>query len=288
VSLWFVTSAHADWQVTPVSSLQKLTAVAPGVLEPFKSDFRFLRATRGEWENFQIVVQAGAQALPHIKVAVANPNSSDNQSIGAENIQLYWENYVYVPQPSGNRRLDKLWWPDALVPPALQKDPSLAPYRTRVLWISVRVPLHADFRIYKDTISLSANGITKNVPFVLSVERVTYSAKEPLSQPTLRANVAVYYDVLREWYAKNVRTLNDAEFATLRKNYYDFLLDYRINAYDLPVDWKSDEAQKYLRDSRVLSIRTPPLERADFNGALVAIKRANALNKAYYYWLDEA
>ena len=77
------------------------------------------------------------------------------------------------------------------------------------------------------------------------------------------------------------------EFAQLKKNYYDFLLDYRINAYDLPVDWNSDEAQKYLQDPRVLSVRTPPLDRPDFNEALAAFKKANALKKAYYYWIDE-
>ena len=288
VHLWLVCSwVHADWQVKPVSSLQKLTAVAPGVLETFQSEPVALRAVRGEWENFQIVVQAANESLPQIEVAAVDLYHHNGPTISAENIHLFWENYVYVPQPSGNRRLNKLWWPDALIPPQLQTDTSVAPQKSRVLWVNVRVPANAAIGGYKGQIQIHVGDQIKSLPFTLSIGREKLTDVDKLPAPTLRANVAVYYDVLRDWHAKNARALNDDEFAALKKNYYSFLLDYRINAYDLPVDWKGEEAQQYLRDSRVLSVRTPPLERADFKEALAAFKKANAFKKAYYYWIDE-
>ena len=280
VPLCFGFSARADWQIAPVSSLQKLTATAPGALEKYESAPTQLQAARGEWENFQIVVTAGDEPLADIRVAPAD-FASPSARISAQNVRLFWENYVFVAHPSGNRRLLRLWWPDALIPPELQKDTSLAPHRSRVLWINVRVPQDAAPGDYTSAITVSSGGESQTAPVKLRVENVALPA------PTCRANVAVYYDVLRDWYAKNARPLNDADFANLKKNYYDFLLDYRLNAYDLPVAWDADAAQNYLRDPRVLSVRTPPLANGDFDAALAAFSKADALKKAYYYAIDE-
>ena len=282
--MFLVFPCRADWQVETVSSLQKLTAISPGVLEPYKSEAVNLHAVRGEWESFQIVVRADEKRIENAEPILSDlkGNSKSGQQIFPDEfIHVFYENYVYVPHPSGNRRLEKLWWPDALIPAEDQDDTSIEPHRARVLWINVRVPENAVAGDYFGEIEIRADEEKKSVPIQLRIENKTLPA------PTLRANVAVYYEVLRDWYAKNGRELNDKEFADLKKYYYDFLLDYRINAYDLPVNWNSEAAQKYLRDSRVLSVRTPPLERPDFGDALAAFKKAGALKKAYYYWIDE-
>lgn len=280
LSLWLILPARADWQALPVSSLQKLTAAAPGVLEKYQSVPATLQAARGEWENFQIVVTADDEGIASVDPVLSDLTSRDGR-ITAENIHVFWENYVYVPHPSGNRHLQKLWWPDALIPAGLQTDTSLAPHHSHVLWINIRVPNNAAPGDYSGQIQIRTDSQTKSLPIQLRVEKITLPA------PTFRANVAVYYDILRDWYAKNARPLNDSEFTELKKNYYGFLLDYRLNVYDLPVAWDSDAAQQYLRDPRVLSVRTPPLDRPDFAAALDAFKQANALQKAYYYWIDE-
>ena len=108
-----------------------------------------------------------------------------------------------------------------------------------------------------------------------------------MPNPTLRGNVAVYYNVLRNWYAKNLTPLDDAQFARMKQRYYDFLLDYRINAYDLPVTWNDDRADQYLRDPRVVSVRLPGLTAPDFPTAVARLRRDGALSKAYYYAIDE-
>jgi hypothetical protein len=274
------TSAKADWRAQSVSSLHKITATAPGVLEKYPSTQIKLRAARGEWENFQIVVTAGNRALKNVSLSAATLKFG-KQTIAPQNIQIYRENYVHIPKPSGNRVLRKLWWPDALIPQSLQPKFSIDAKRSAVFWVSVKSPANAATGEYSSHISVAANGQTKRVPFSLRVENLQMPA------PTMRANVAVYYDVLRDWYQKNIGPQTDEKWAAQKKRFYDFLLDYRLNAYDLPVAWSSPEAQTYLHDNRVLGVRIPPLDSADFPVAINAITTANAQHKAYYYWIDE-
>jgi len=268
------------WRIEPVSSLHKMTATAPGVLERYQSTPIKLRATRGEWECFQVVVTANAEPLSQVQVALS-PFSANRQKQKTEfPSQLYWENFVIVDKPSGNRRLEKLWWPDALIPTALQPK-SIEANRAAVLWVALQVPHGTVPGRYTATVSVSAGGKRKSLPVVLHVKPVTMPA------PTLRGNVAVYYDTLRDWYAKNWRPLDDARFTQMKREYYDFLLEYRINAYDLPVGWGGEAADAYLRDPRVLSVRMPPLDNPEFAPALERLKRLGPLSKAYYYWIDE-
>ncbi|MDQ3813281.1 MAG: hypothetical protein M3347_04950, partial [Armatimonadota bacterium] len=280
VHLW-LNSAAADWKIAPVSSLQKLTARAEGVLEPFQPTPVQLRAARGEWECFQIVITAGDEPLREVRAEATGLATHLAEHIPAANVVLFWENYVFVDKPSGNRRLEKLWWPDALIPLALQPQKPVMEHRSVVLWAAVHVPPETAPGEYYGAVDVTANGQTKQLAVSLTVAPIT------LPPPSLRGNVAVYYDLLRDWYAKNWKPLDDAQFARLKKQYYGFLLDYRLNAYDLPVPWSSDEADVYLRDPRVLSVRLPPLDRPDFKTAIERLKRTGTLSKAYYYWIDE-
>lgn len=269
------------WHVQPVSSLLKLTARAAGELEPFKATPAQLRAARGEWECFQIVITAGDQPLQQVSLSPTGLATHLGRHISPDHIQLFWENYVYVDKPSGNERLEKLWWPDALIPIQLQPNQSIAPHQSRVLWAAMQVPADTVPGEYYGAVDVVADGVEKQLAVAVTVEPVT------MPNPTLRGTVAVYYSVVREWYAKNLKPLDDAQFDQLKKAYYDFLLDYRINAYDLPVAWGSSEAEGYIRDPRVLSIRIPPLGASDFDTAIDQLKRNTALNKGYYYHIDE-
>jgi hypothetical protein len=233
--------ATADWQIRTASSLQKLTATAPGVLEPYKPAPAHLQAARGEWESFQIVVTAGKKPLSDVTVSASGFKSSKGAAIAATKIQLFRENYVYIDRPSGNRRLEKLWWPDALIPLRLQPKVDVAARRSVVFWVAVQVPRDAAPGEYSGQVIVTTGAGRKMVPVKLTVAPVT------MPPPTMRATVAVYYDVLRDWYAKNAKSQSDEEWVSQKKRYYDFLLDYRINAYDLPVAWGSEAAAIYLK-----------------------------------------
>lgn len=273
--------ATAGWQMRTASSLQKLTATAPGVLEKFEPAPAHLQAARGEWESFQVVITAGNASLRDVTILTSGFKRNKGAAIPATQVQLFRENYVYIDKPSGNRRLEKLWWPDALIPLRLQPKVDVAAGRSVVFWVAVQVPRNAAPGEYSGQFVVTTGAGRKTVPARLTVTPVT------MPPPTMRATVAVYYDVLRDWYAKNAKPQSDQEWAAQKKRFYDFLLDYRINAYDLPVAWSSDEADTYLRDPRVLSVRVPPLGHGEFHVALQKLRKNNVLHKAYYYYIDE-
>ncbi len=295
------------WRVFPVSSMQKLTAKSPGVLQKFSSQAVDLQAARGEWESFQIVVSAGDKPL-RFSVAATSFATQLGRFITRDNVQIFRENYVRVTHPSGNRVLDSRWWPDALVPLNDKAAIEVEANRSVVLWVAVHVPrgaeagqyfaaldivpqnvvpLNAESQSDSPNVAQKADAKTtldetpREVPLALNVSAAVLPA------PTMRANVAVYYDSLRDWYGKNLSPLNDEQFAQLKRNYYDFLLDYGLNAYDLPVAWSSDEAAHYLRDPRVRSVRLPPQDSPEFDVALQQLKSTKTLAKAYAYRIDE-
>ncbi|HVF85878.1 MAG TPA: glycoside hydrolase domain-containing protein, partial [Abditibacteriaceae bacterium] len=285
------TRSAKTWRVFPVSSLQKLTAKTPGVLQPFSSQPVELQAARGEWESFQVVVSASDKPL-RFSVAATSFATQLGRFIARDNVQIFRENYVQVTHPSGNRVLDSRWWPDALIPLNDKAVFEVAANRSVVLWVAVRVPRDAEAGQYFAALDVvpqitegaktsKLDATPREVPLALNVSPAV------LPSPTMRANVAVYYDSLRDWYGKNVSSLNDEQFVQLKKNYYGFLLDYGLNAYDLPVAWNSAEAANYLRDARVRSVRLPPQDSPEFDVALQQLKSTDALAKAYAYRIDE-
>lgn len=276
-------AAPADnlmWMLIPLSSGHKLTATSPGVLEPITAEPIQLRAARGEWENFQFVVTAGSAPIEKLEITPNGLASIGGDFIPAKNLEIYRENYVYVARPSGNRELKPKWWPDALIPQNLAPS-SIEAGKSAVCWASLKIPEEAAPGDYNGEIDFLADGAPRRLAVSVTVEAARLPA------PDFRGTVAVYYDALREWYSKAGTTFTDAEWLLQKKRYYDFLLDYHFNAYDLPVDWNSPEVESYLTDPRVLSVRTPPLDSPDFAVALEKFKATGTLAKAFYYWIDE-
>ena len=274
------TATRADWQLAPVASTRKLTAEKPGVLLPFQAQSVVLRAARGEWESFQFVVTAGAAPIENLQIAPNGLATIGAEFIESKQLQVWGENFAFVAKPSGNRELRPLYWPDALLP--LGGSTRIEAGQSAVFWATIRVPLDAVAGDYFGELDVTADGENRRLALTLRVEDQTLPA------PTFRATVAVYYDVLRDWYAKNLnQTFSDEDWETQKRRYYDFLLDYRINAYDLPVSWSSPLAENYLLDARVRSVRVPPLDNAEFGVALDKLRATKTLDKAIYYWIDE-
>lgn len=269
-----------QWKLTPVAALQKLTARAPGQLEPFRAAPIQLRGARGQTTDFQFVVAAGDAPIQNIKITRNGLASIISDFIAPQNLQIYRENYVFVAKPSGNRELKPKWWPDALVPLEIApKD--LAARQSAVFWASLQIPLDAAPGDYYGELDLECDGAPRRLALTLNVTTQTLPA------PQVRGTVALYYDVLRDWYRKNGQKFSDLEWRAQKKRYYDFLLDFGLNAYDLPVDWNDAEVENYLRNPRVLSARTPEIGAPDFQTALQKLRATGTLSKAFYYRIDE-
>ena len=276
----FAAAARADWQLKPVASTRKLTATQPGVLLPFTPQPVVLRAARGEWESFQFVVTAGDKAIENLKIAPNGLATIGAEFIESKQFSLWRENYAFVEKPSGNRELRPLYWPDALLP--IGQATRIEAGKSAVFWATIRVPTDAIAGDYFGELDVEADGQNRRLALTLRVDDQTLPA------PKFRATVAVYYDVLRDWYKTNLgQTFSDADWETQKRRYYEFLLDYRINAYDLPVSWSSPLAETYLRDPRVLSVRVPPLDTPEFDIAVAKLRATDTLGKAIYYHIDE-
>ncbi len=269
-----------DWKLTPLSALQKLTALAPGQLEPFRAAPVQLRGARGEAVNFQFVVTAGAKPIQNIHITRNGLASILSDFLAPQNLQIYRENYVFVAVPSGNRDLTPKWWPDALLPLDLAPK-NVAARQSAVFWGSLQIPKDAAPGDYYGEIDLLCDGQPRRLALTLSVENKTLPPRK------VRGTVAVYYDVLRDWYRKNGNEFSDSQWRDQKKRFYDFLLDYGLNAYDLPVAWDDPEAETYLKNPRVSSVRTPELGAGDFQIALQKLRATNTLSKAFYYRIDE-
>jgi Domain of unknown function (DUF4091) len=81
-----------------------------------------LYAARGEFEPFQIAIQAPAGGLKQVNVAVSDLIGPNGDRIGNTHLPLYREHYVYVPHASPHlngaidRSLGKGWYADGLIP----------------------------------------------------------------------------------------------------------------------------------------------------------------------------
>jgi hypothetical protein len=267
-------------KLSPVSAHQKLTAKTQSELDPFKSEPVVLNAGKGEWESFQFVIETSDTPINKLEIRPTRLVSTRGATIPASQISFWRENFVYVPKPSGNRVLQPKWWPDALIPYDLAKKD--VPARSfAVFWATIKVPKTTDSGDYFAELDFSFDGAPRRLAVALTVENRLAVA------PSIRANVALYYDSLRDWYKKANIEFTEEKWAAQKRRFYDFLLDYHLNAYDLPVDWKSEDAGKILRDPRVLSIRVPPLDSPDFEAARAKLAATDTISKAYYYWIDE-
>jgi len=260
--------------------MHKLVATEPGVLEPFPTQPALLRAVRGEWVNFQVVVTAGDVPLTDVQVTGDTLVSTLGHLLEPANIVVFHERFVRAAVPSGNRRLEKLWWPDALV--LMKWQPvNIAPRQSAVFWVSVRIPASTAAATYLGAVDVTTSAGTKQLFLGVTVEKTL------LPPATMRATAALYYGVLRDWYAKNIGPQTDEDWLLAKRAYYDFLLDYRINAYDLPVAPDDPAFAAYARDPRVTAIRTPPLNAPDFAPFVAALDAAGARDKSFYYQHDE-
>ena len=267
--------------IAPVPSTFKLTAVAPGVLRNFPVRPVQLKAARGEWECFQIMVRADERPIKALKLKATTLATQLGRFIGRDNVQIFRESFVFVPRPSGNAELKPLWWSDALIPLGDSSTSTCEARRAIAFWVAVRTPPEAEPGEYYGALDFDIDGEPRTLAVTLDAEKISLPA------PTMRGTVAVYYDVLRDWYRKAGHEFSDAQWDEQKRAYYDFLLGYRVNAYDLPVPWDDARALKYLQDPRVTAVRLPPLGSPAMPRALKALDDAHAKQKAFYYRIDE-
>ncbi len=192
--------------VTPgiwvASSLERI-----GKTDPPGSTTRIeLYAARGEYEPFQVVIQAPHSGLANVNVSVSDLYGSNNQVIPKTNLKLYREHYVYVSrsspnlQGSINKSLGSGWYPDGLIPfvdPVTQNHPTKAELKAvpfdlntkqnQPIWVDVFVPRNVKAGQYKGTFTVTSEQGKAEGKILLTV----WNFELPL-KPSLNSSFAIW------------------------------------------------------------------------------------------------
>ncbi|MBE8966122.1 DUF4091 domain-containing protein [Nostocales cyanobacterium LEGE 12452] len=134
-----------------------------------------LYPARGEYEPFQIGIQAHGTRLTNVNVSISNLSGPNDYIIPNSNITLYREHYVYVNNSSphrggANKPLDKGWYADGLIPfvdPLKKRDITGAsldavPFnldtgKNQPIWVDIFVPRDSLAGQYRGTFTVTSN-----------------------------------------------------------------------------------------------------------------------------------
>lgn len=171
-----------------------------------------LSAAKGEYQSFQIIIQASAGALMIQNVTASDLTDTDGNVIPNSNITLYRENYLtianneisptaaFVNPSCANCSLGGGDYPDGLIPfvdpatgaalsgGALQAVPSfLAANTNQPFWVDVYVPRSATAGAYHGTFTVATNVGSVQVRLNLQVWNFTLPAT-----PSLKSSFGVW------------------------------------------------------------------------------------------------
>src|SRR6185437_16124446 len=120
-----------------------------------------ISAARGEYESFQIAIQAPASGLTNVNAGVSDLIGPGGATIAKSNFSLFREQYVYVSRSSpnwngSNQPLGAGWYPDGLIPfndpstgqalsgAAIQAVPfNLNAAKNQPIWVDLFIPRNA-------------------------------------------------------------------------------------------------------------------------------------------------
>jgi hypothetical protein len=203
------------WQVPKATSaISPVLYIAPSLKRIGQTDKITSRssvnisAAKGEYESFQLVIQAPTSGLTNVNVSVSDLLASNSQKITKNNITLYREYYVYVSHSSPNMRgnlnppLGVGWYPDGLVPfldPVTQKPPltgklkavpfSLKPQYNQPIWVDIFVPRNVSSGEYTGKLIVTSDQGKTESKVVLKV----WNFELPL-KPSLKSSFAFWYN----------------------------------------------------------------------------------------------
>jgi glycosyl hydrolase family 123 len=156
------TAPFIVWVLDPLTRVQP--ADAPGTATAAS-----VKAARGEYEAFQVVIRAPDDA-PLRDTTVTMSSLVGPGEIPPSRVALYREHYVQVTKPSPGSPYPAGWWPDALVPLVnpetgqplagrIPASPFVVPAgQNQPVWVEVHVLRDTSPGAYGGTLTVSAEG----------------------------------------------------------------------------------------------------------------------------------
>lgn len=238
---------------------------------------------KNEYESAQIFITAKETDVSGVSLETADLTSGENV-IGKENFTVCGENYYMITETENDPAYNKESiyaspypagiYPDGLIPQDLWSGAgeNVVPAgETRGLWVSLYIPEDAAAGVYTGTFALNAGGQTKEVPVSVKVYDYTLS-----DENTMRSLF-----LMRNDYTFNYGELDST--VEMQRKYYDFLLEYRINAYNIPIESYKDVSyfvesiEEYYDDPKVSTYGLPASTRGNGSVPSMAVAREQVL-----------
>jgi hypothetical protein len=194
-------SVAAAPQVWVVPSLERVRLDSPAGPDTSID----LRAAKGEYESFQIIVTAPVGGLTNVNVVAEDLAGPGASVISGDNLTLYREHYVYVSNIvhwGSNRPEGPGWYPDGLIPfvdPATGDDLTgavldavpfdLAAGRNQPIWVDVLVPRSATSGQYSATFTVTSD----QGEAAITLELTVWDIVLPL-RPSLKSSIGINGD----------------------------------------------------------------------------------------------
>ena len=185
---------------------------------------------KNEYVSAQIFIAAFVNVDEYF-LEVSDLKSGSNV-LESKNFEVYKEHYINITKAQEEASPYEIgYYPDALIPMDAAKKCGVLTInqnKSQGIWVNLQIPKNIEHGKYTGTFKLKVNNLVKNVPVEVTIHNATL--KDESTQESLF--------LLRSDFTMDYGEL-DGSFEMMRK-YYDFLLDYRINAYNIPVESYND------------------------------------------------
>ena len=188
---------------------------------------------KNEYEGAQLLLTAETE-VTDIELT-ASDLFCGSDVLAKDNFDVYGENCFSITE---SENADSPYaagiYPDGLIPMAYWKaagENRIPAGQTRGLWVTVYIPKDTPAGVYTGSFTLTAGGRTQAVP--VRVQVYDYTLTDEVTMQTLF--------LMRSDYTFTYGELDST--VDMMRAYYDFLLTYRLNAYNIPIESVSDISQ---------------------------------------------
>lgn len=225
------------------------------------AEIRFT-AVRDEYESKQLIVEGVTKDVEYFLETTDLTDGKGNE-IDAENVKVYNEYYTFLPSGTAPP-YSKGYYPDALIPQEYAQkagEMQVKAGELGALWVDFKIPAQTEPGIYTGDFILTVDGEENKIP--VWIEVLDYILPE----------VSHFDSLYTTWFGNVAQGEMDWSYE-MRVKYYDFMLDYRINAALLPIENFSPEehaeiAKKYAADDRVKIYQIPQARYMGYNDAQI-------------------
>jgi hypothetical protein len=175
-----------------------------------------LEVGRNEFESFQIVLVAPAQAPGEFRIEASDLRCEDEAlRIESQNLRFFEEIEQFVQPSPGTAQSQIGWLPDALMP--IERGFSLSAGEVKPIWVSLKIPDDAKAGVYHGKILVGVDG---HDPGGVTIRLVVHDFAIPRTG-RFRTQGHLDLEGLTAWYRDGS--------PQIRREYYRMLLEHRFS-----------------------------------------------------------